>query len=656
MKINLTLNIKRKTLLFVGLIVVFSFVITLSWLRYRSNQANIKISTDMIKESANRYALYVKEEMEESMEVARVLGAVIQEMIESEQNNRTFVNRILKKTLEKSPNLLGIWIVFEKNAFDGKDADYVNTFGHDKTGQFVPFFYRADGEIKQEETSNIDHINQPYYNIPKMTKMEAIITPYLYPINGKMVMMVSCVVPILINGEVKGVVGVDIMPDLLQNKIADITLFENGFAALLDQDFTLIAHKYPERIGKKLLDKNLEHSAQKNIRAGKIYEGFTISQSYNQQVYRIFVPFWIGNTQTPWALVLNVPMNELLKTSNEISNFILVSSLVMILLILLSLNFLSDQIITPIVQLVDSLHELAKGKISNDNKLNIRSNDELGLMSKALNNVIESLGKSANFAKKIGEGDLNTPFEPSSEEDVLGNSLLKMRESLQKSEKETQIRQWTNEGISIFSEILRSNTDLNLLYDHFLASLVKYMNANQAGLFIHQITQYEEQELELMSCYAYERKRFLEKKVNIDEGLLGQCFQEKSVVFITEIPDSYIHIRSGLGGTNPKSLLLVPIKINDKVLGVIELASFEVFEKYQMDWLEKVAENLASVITVSKNNLRTQILLEESQIQAEELRMKEEEMRQNLEELSATQDKQKDLEEKLKEKIAMLSK
>jgi hypothetical protein len=201
-------------------------------------------------------------------------------------------------------------------------------------------------------------------------------------------------------------------------------------------------------------------------------------------------------------------------------------------------------------------------------------------------------------------------------------------------------RNWIAKGTSQISNLLRG--DINeKFYQQLVSSLVGFMNVNQAGIYTVEENENDpggEKYIELKACYAYDRNKFLEKKIAIGQGLVGQCYLEKERIYLKEVPQNYINITSGLGDATPKCILIVPL-IHDKyVEGIIEIASFNVLEPHEIEFAEKLSETLAAYIAANRINLKTKDLLEQSQQQSEELRAQEEEMRQNMEEMQATQE------------------
>ena len=228
------------------------------------------------------------------------------------------------------------------------------------------------------------------------------------------------------------------------------------------------------------------------------------------------------------------------------------------------------------------------------------------------------------------------------EDDRLGAALMDMQGQLMEAQKREKIEKYVNVGLAEIGEILRKHTDsLEELSEHVINYLVKYLKANQGAVFILKESHDSEagtEILELKGCYAYGKKKHMHKQVESGQGLVGQAFLEKETMILTDVPDQYMKITSGLGEATASCLILVPLKINDRVEGVIEIASFDVLQDYQVSLIEKISESIASAISNGKINDRTRRLLEQSRQQTEELQAQEEEMRQNNEELQATQE------------------
>lgn len=284
----------------------------------------------------------------------------------------------------------------------------------------------------------------------------------------------------------------------------------------------------------------------------------------------------------------------------------------------------------------------------------IDSQDEIGQMAKSVNTLVVSLQQKVHFAECIGAGKLQEDYQPVSNKDVLGISLLNMRNSLAQVADADRKRNWVTEGLATFANLLRAGSHGQDLYDQVILNLVRYTGANQGALFVLDTETSETPMLELVACYAYERKKFLHKRFELGEGLAGQAVLEKQYIYLTSLPQSYVHISSGLGDAQPNCALIMPLMVNEEVLGVVELAFFHEIPTYYIDFMHKVGENIASVISVTKVNEVTKKLLENAQQMTETMRAQEEEMRQNMEELQATQEemqrKTHELEMKLQER------
>ena len=259
--------------------------------------------------------------------------------------------------------------------------------------------------------------------------------------------------------------------------------------------------------------------------------------------------------------------------------------------------------------------------------------------------LITNLKKTANFINSITKGNYDATWEGLTKENEninknnIAGELMMMRDQMRKAKQEDDIRIWTNEGLSKFAELIRKHqNNITDLSENLVSNIVEYLGAQQGGLFFVSEDEQKKQFLELMGCYAYQRKKFLEKRIELGQGMVGQCFLEGETTYVTNIPEEYVNITSGLGETNPNTLLIVPLSINEEVVGVIEIASLKPFEKYQIEFMKRLAETVASSIASVKTNDSTRILLEQSQQQSEEMRAQEEEMRQNMEELQATQE------------------
>lgn len=302
---------------------------------------------------------------------------------------------------------------------------------------------------------------------------------------------------------------------------------------------------------------------------------------------------------------------ELEEQTTQLVSVIIFVGIFLIALASFILFILSKSVTDAVNNVREKLFKMSKGQsVDPEEKL---QSDEIGDMNRSLNELIEGVNQYSEFAASIETGDLDADFSPLSHEDVLGNSLLDMRESLknarteaEKRRLENERRNRANEGYTMFSELMRKGSeDIYELSYSIISNLAAYIDVIQGGIFILNDDNEKEVYLELSASVAYERRKFIKKRIEIGDGLVGACAYEKQKIYIKNIPEKYAEIRSGLGTAQPTSLLIVPLLMEDNLIGVIELASLKKIDDFDIEFTEKVSESIAASLYAAKINART---------------------------------------------------
>lgn len=317
----------------------------------------------------------------------------------------------------------------------------------------------------------------------------------------------------------------------------------------------------------------------------------------------------------------------------------------------------------PLIRITNLLIQLSRGKMPQFSAA--KAGDEIGDLERHLEKHVENLRRINRLLSSLSSGNFTGDFEKLSNEDELGESLLTLKESLMESQRdfesrrrEEENRSWSVYGLAKFSTIFREAEDnLHDLSTVLMKELVDYTEADVGVMFI--VVDDEEgqnQLLQLFGSYAFDREKHINNDFYFGEGLVGRAAVEKEVIYVTDIPPDYMKIRSGLGEDVPSSLLLVPVMLDNKVLGVMELASLGEIPSYQRDFLQQLGDALATTLAKIKANLQTKILFEHTKKQAEELSSQEKVFRQKLYKLERARDEYLIKEKELLKEIESLRK
>ncbi len=240
------------------------------------------------------------------------------------------------------------------------------------------------------------------------------------------------------------------------------------------------------------------------------------------------------------------------------------------------------------------------------------------------NNIVRLI--SLGNENEINEEMLDKSLLKQSFSELLENLISIKREESKRREID-EVQNWISKGVVEISEVFKLNNDnIILLSEQIISKIVGYIDAVQGGIFIYD-NDANKDYLNLVATYAYGRKRFIERKVKLGETLVGACALEKHNILLTKVPEEYYQVDSGLGNATPKSILLHPLIMENNLLGVIELASFNELSNKEIELIERVGANIAISLSNAQNNLKTIRLLEQSQLQTEKIQTREENLK-----------------------------
>ncbi len=431
-------SLQAKLILGVGLILILVGGIIIAYNTFNSQKTANVNAKDITLGQTNYEASKIDAAIEVAMDTSRTLAnafSTVKDPNNPDKLTRAQVNSILFETLKNNPDILGVYTLWEPNAFDGLDSQYANTDGTDATGRFIPYWvHGGDGTISM--TPLVDYETEgagDYYLCPKHTKNECLLDPYLYEIDGQMVLMTSTTVPIIYDGVFYGMAGADIKLDFLQNQVEKINLYNNTAKLVIISNNGTIAAATgnPELIGKPLSDMQADY--EKDI---QLIQSGVQDVSMEGDNMQTITPIVVGNSITPWAAQLYVPNSEITKISNQqtilsvgISIGLIILGLVVVWFVVGILVSKPLRIITQGAKLLSVGDAEVTGIDRTDvGKINAR-NDELGAVGRSFTDLITYFKEMTTYAQSIAAGDLTADVIEKGDTDLLGKAFVKMIES-----------------------------------------------------------------------------------------------------------------------------------------------------------------------------------------------------------------------------------
>nr|WP_095108400.1 methyl-accepting chemotaxis protein [Pseudomonas sp. Irchel 3E20] len=365
---------------------------------------------------------------------------------------REQINNVLLSVLKDNPDFNGTYSCWEPEALDGQDGASRNASdgSNPTTGRFTPYWTRSAGnhiavQPLVEYDSPDRHPNGVpkggWYSGPRTTLKESVLDPIPYIVQGKQVWLTTLSVPIVADGKFYGVVGADFdiafIQKLSEQMSADLYGGKGSVSILSNQGLVVADSQRTDLIGqpiKALLPQSWE-KVLGNIQSGR---GDSLLNPQTQDI-EVLMPIQLGRTGKPWAVMIRLPkavvMAQAIALEHELQQRSLHNSiwqvcvgLAISLLALVALWFAAAKIVGPIREAAALAASISLGDFSR--RLVQQSEDEVGQLSLALNDMSESLQRQVRVAERISEGDLDLQVQLSSPQDTLGKALEKMVSNL----------------------------------------------------------------------------------------------------------------------------------------------------------------------------------------------------------------------------------
>ena len=638
------MKIKTLILIFILATTIVIFGVTIGYVSIYTKNAALNHARKIADSYSREYANLVEANLNKDVGVCRSLAG-------SETGFESFPIKERLKLFDE--NLLNTY---------KKNSEYLTMSAMWELGYLDPMYKKSYGRIRTEihvdngnyilkhDSLNLDGDNG-LYGMVKTRNTEFVTDPYLYsPDKTKFeeVLITSISVPIRKDGEFVGLVVADTQLSSFQDSLSKIRPFEKSFAVLLANNGSFITSQNPLNIGKKVDEIWPEYctrnSIVRNIKKGINFSNIAehLKGNAEEKYYASYSPIRIGQNTEPWSIAIFVPYSVIVDEANHIFRATIIIGIIGLLILSILILYVTQKISSSLKEVAETLRNLARGNIKHTEKLTIKNQkNEIGVIKKSVNTLLDGLNSMADFANEIGKEKFDAKYKLLSSEDTLGQALVKMSKNLQKAQFEEDKRHeedakmnWATQGYAEIGEILRRNRENMEEFSFIIIQyLVKYIKANQGALFVINDEDPKDRFIQQMATYAYDRKHMVKKRYGLTEGFLGRCIQEQLTINLKEVPDDYILITSGLGDIPPKNLLLVPMIFDGSIFGVIELASLQEIDAFQENFIEKVAESVASAISNVKNSLVTSKLLEESRKSSDDLLAREVELRHRMSEL-----------------------
>ncbi|MFN2452488.1 MAG: HAMP domain-containing protein, partial [Candidatus Dormibacteria bacterium] len=252
-------------------------------------------------------------------------------------------------------------------------------------------------------------------------------------------------------------------------------------------------------------------------------------------------------------------------------------------------------------------------------------------------NLTTQVRAIAEVSTAVTRGDLTRSITVEARGEVaeLKDNINQMIGNLRETTQKNAEQDWLKTNLARISSMLQGQRDLGAVSQLIMSEITPLVQAHHGAFFLAEPAEDEAPVLRLIAGYGYTASGDVPQTFHFGEGLVGQTAIEKQNIVLSDAPNNYIRIASGLGEAPPTTIIVMPILFEEQVLGVIEIATFQRLAPIHVTFLDQVMETIGIVLNTIIATMRTEELLAQSQRLAQELQEQQEELKRSNAELEA---------------------
>ncbi|UYK78441.1 methyl-accepting chemotaxis protein [Xanthomonas sacchari] len=397
-----TSSVVTRLMIGVSAIAALCFGITALLIYAKSSQALLTSAKAGMTNAAYLEAKRIAGDMNTAFSANQALANAMLVQRTQDGNARANASEIMRRELQQHPDWTAMGTMWEPQAFDGKDAQYAGSEGHDASGRYMVYWaWQGDKLIRQPQLDYATPGAGDWYLRPSKERRQALIEPYYYDIGGSKVLITTLSTPVIENGKLLAVMNTDIGLAKLQERLSKLHPLGVGHVRLLSPGGAIIADRDPALVGKRL-DDAASRALLAQIAKGETVDRETVDAKTGDTDVEIYVPLQIGQAQEHFALGVAVPKAVLMAQARNLLWTIAAVGLCAALLLSGGLYLLLRRLVVkPLASAVEVSSAVAAGRL--DSRIQYSRNDELGQLLGSLQRMQQQLRAVLDAQKEMAQ-------------------------------------------------------------------------------------------------------------------------------------------------------------------------------------------------------------------------------------------------------------